>query len=259
MPNGTTNGTSSEPTPSAFLNKLTQYPVISSALSTYKSNPYGAKTLDISQNLYNRFGAPLKPYLETPASYAQPYAQKADNMGVSGLEALETRAPAVKDDPQTLFSKAKSLAWMPIRKTGEARDYVWETYNSEYEKTARYKNRGPGLMTSAMAVVSTELKVASDFFGAVSEWLGPKYEEGKNEVAQAVEGAREKGEQYMRAGQEKGQEWREVGEEKVGEWQRVGREKKEQAEKEADGVAKEVERKGEEVQGEVRKRGAGKQ
>ncbi|GAB7365046.1 hypothetical protein MBLNU230_g5827t1 [Neophaeotheca triangularis] len=254
MPNGDHASNDNPTTQSAFLNKLTSYPVVNDSIQTYKTNPYGAKSLDLTQNIYNRFAAPLKPHLQTPLSYAQPYAQRADNLGVSGLETLESHAPIVKEDTGSLVDRAKGLVWFPFRKTGEAKDYVMSTWQSEYEKTARYKNRGPGVTTSVMAIVSTELKVASDFFSAVADWLGPKYEEGKENASEIVDKAQKKGEQYVKAGQQTAEEWKQVGQDKAAEYQKYGREKKEEAKQEADGAAKEAEKKGDEVQGEVKKR-----
>merc|ERR1712000_350722 len=69
------NGTSSngEAPSSAFLSHLISYPVISDSISTFKSNPYGAKSLSITTSLSHQLADPLLPYLTKPYQYVSPY------------------------------------------------------------------------------------------------------------------------------------------------------------------------------------------
>ena len=73
-----------------------------------------------------------------------------------------------------------------------------------------------------MAVVSTELKIASDFFQAIADFLGPKYEESKK-----------KGADYVRQVEDTTSHYKQIGQEKVNEAQKVGEEKKQEVQKEA--------------------------
>lgn len=110
----------------------------------------------------------------------------------------------------------------------------------EYTKTASHNNRGTGLTTSLMAVVSTELKIASDFFQAVADFLGPKYEQGKSKAQEAaqkgeklIEQGKENAQQYQAAAADKVEEFGKAGEQKAEEARKSGGEKIEQAKKEA--------------------------
>jgi len=116
----------------------------------YKSNPYGAKSLSIAHQTYTSFTqSPLAPYLRTPLSYISPYLSAADTRLDSGLVTLETKLPIVKEDT----SKLKEYAFTPYT-------YLKGTWEDEYSKT-----RGQdGLFKTGLAVLSVELKLASDAF-----------------------------------------------------------------------------------------------
>lgn len=114
----------------------------------------------------------------------------------------------------------------------------------EYKKTASHNNRGPGLTTSGLALLSTELRIASDVFQTIADFLGPKVQEGRKNAADYVQAVGEKaqdfkqnGEQkandYAKAGQEKANDYAKVGREKVNEAKQFGEEKKEQTKQEA--------------------------
>ena len=118
-----------------------------------------------------------------------------------------------------------------------------KSFPDEYDKTAKHKERGPGLSTLLMAVVSTELKIASDFFQVVADYLGPKYEESKQKGADYVQEAKDTAEAYKAKGQEKVQEYSKLGQEKASEYQKVGEEKKEQTKEEVKKAKEEAQKK----------------
>lgn len=223
MPHATSENMTNGETPSSqTISHLTSYPVVSDAIDTFKSNPYGKKSLEVADGAYQRFGKPVQPYLETPYSYAKPYVSKADELGDKALGTVEGHFPIVKEETGTIVDTAKHYAFWPY-------NYLSSTWSSEYEKTASHNNRGAGLTTSAMAIVSTELKIASDFFQAVADFLGPKYEESKKKGADYVNEAQKKGEQYKQIGQDKfadlqkqGQQYVSTGQEKAQEYQGKG-------------------------------------
>lgn len=119
--NGTTN--------SQFIDHLTSYPVVSDSIETFKSNPYGKKSLELADSAYTRFAKPVEPYLETPKHYAAPYAKKADELAASGLDQIDSRFPIVKEDTNTIVDKSKSLIFWPLKIADDGRNYVWTTYN----------------------------------------------------------------------------------------------------------------------------------
>ena len=104
-----------------------------------------------------------------------------------------------------------------------------------------------------MALISTELKLASDFFQAVADFLGPKYEESKQkahaykvDAQEVVDGYVKEGKEYQAAAVDKAGEYARLGEEKVGEARASGVEKVEQGK---EGVKRVQAEAGKKVQG----------
>jgi len=227
MPHAT-NGTMSQDqltngeTPSSkFLSHVTSYPMVNDGIETFKQHPVGKKSLEIADGAYQRVGKPVEPYLQQGFNYVKPYYERADEMADSGLGHVDHRFPIVKEDTHTVIDTAKSYAFWPY-------NYVWSTWNDEYRKTANHNNRGAGLSTSLMAIVSTELKIASDFFQALADFLGPKYEESKKKGADYVRNAEDKAEHYKHVGQEKLDEYTHLGQQKADEYKKAGEEKTEE-------------------------------
>lgn len=95
-----------------------------------------------------------------------------------------------------------------------------------------------------MALISTELKIASDFFQAVADFLGPKYEESKSKAHDLSQNAKATVDGYVAEGKQAAQhyqavaadtvdEYGKLGEQKLNEARQVGGEKIEQGKKEA--------------------------
>lgn len=115
-----TNGESKNS--SKFLNHLSSYPAVHDGIETYKSNPYGKKSLELADGAYARFAKPVEPYLEKPYGYAKPYVQKADELADNGLSKVDTHFPIVKEDTHTIVDTAKSYILWPY-------SYVSSTWN----------------------------------------------------------------------------------------------------------------------------------
>ncbi|KAF2402512.1 hypothetical protein EJ06DRAFT_555139 [Trichodelitschia bisporula] len=174
--------TNGEVPQSHFIHHLTSYPLVSDTLTTYKSHPYGAKSLSLAHQAYSTFLAPIHPYLRGPYSYVAPYLAKADTLGDSGLSKLDSRFPVIKEDTQTLRERVTGVVGLPLRIAGQGREYLLRTYDDEYGKVAG-PGKDKGVVTTAKAVVSTELRVTSDVFKWAAEtWAGVK--EGAKKVAQ---------------------------------------------------------------------------
>jgi len=236
MPHATETLTNGEKPSSQFISHLNSYPAVNDSVETFKSNPYGKKSIEIADNVYTRFGKPVEPYLETPYSYAKPYLQKADQLADSGLSHVETHFPIVKEDTNTIVDTAKSYAFWPY-------NYLSSTWQDEYSKTAKHNGRGPGVSTSVLAIVSTELRIASDFFKTVADFLGPKYEESKKKGSDYVNDLSNKAEEYKKIGQDKASEYSKAGEKKVDEAKKEGEKTKKDFEQQAQGAKEEVQKK----------------
>ena len=119
----------------------------------------------------------------------------------------------------------------------------------EYNKTKKHHNRGLGVSTFVMAILSTELKIASDFFQVVADFLGPKYHSTKDQAKQltdqAIDQAVDTTAHYKQKGEElfdqakqgnlgnKVDEYAKQGEQKANEYKKLGEEKVEQGKQEA--------------------------
>jgi CRISPR/Cas system CSM-associated protein Csm4 (group 5 of RAMP superfamily) len=104
----------------------------------------------------------------------------------------------------------------------------------EYKKTANHYNRGDGVATTIMAIISLEMRVVSDFFQALSDLVGPKYEESKKKGADYVRAAQETANNYKQVGQEKLNDLTSQGQQQADELSKYGQEKTDQAKATAD-------------------------
>lgn len=153
---------------------MASYPVVSDSIKTYKSNPYGAKSVELSNQAYISITKPLAPYLSKPYEYVSPYVAKADSIGDAVLSKVDERAPFVKKPTGELIDNGKGLIFFPLKKGAEAKDYVFKTYDSEVKKVG-----GEGIVTYGKAAVTTTLIVSSDALSWLSEFLSAKKEQAK--------------------------------------------------------------------------------
>lgn len=182
---------------------LGSYPAVSDGIETFKSNPYGAKSLDIANATYDKFGKPIVPHLKGPYAYVKPYVEKADSLADAGLGKVDSTFPIVKEDTSTLVDTAKSYAFYPFSLAGQGRDYLFGTWEDEYNKTAKANNRGPGISTSVMAIISTQLKIVSDAAHVVGDYLGPKKDEAKAKRDSFIDSASKKASGYTEEAKKK--------------------------------------------------------
>lgn len=184
--------TNGEKPSSLFLNHLGNYPVVSDAVKTYKTNPYGAKTLDIASIAYDRIAAPFLPYLRTPYSIVRPYLSKADNLADVGLHKVDETFPVVKEDTNAIRGTVIEYALFPLRLVGDTKSYVFSTYADEHKKV-----HGEGIVRSAKAMVSTELRIAFDALNYASSFFAQKKEQSKQMGDQVLQKAGQTSDQVM--------------------------------------------------------------
>lgn len=162
---------------SAFLSHLYSYPVISDTISTFKANPYGAKSLDFTTASYEKTLKPLLPYFTTPYSYVSPYVHRVDTLGDSTLSTLDSKFPTVKKPTHDLIEEGKAIVFFPVKLGNEGKDYVVGVFGSEKKKVG-----GEGVVNLGKAVVSTGLIVSGDAVHWLSEFLSKKKVEAKEVV-----------------------------------------------------------------------------
>jgi hypothetical protein len=156
---------------------LFSYPVIHDGISTFKANPYGAKSLDLTNAGYEKLGKPLLPYFAKPYEYVSPYVKKADSIGDSTLSTLDSKFPVVKKPIGELYDEGKAIVFFPLKKTNEGKDYVLGVWGGEKKKVG-----GEGLVTYGKAALATSLIVSADAYNYVVSFLSKKSTETK-EVA----------------------------------------------------------------------------
>jgi len=159
---------------SAFLSHLYSYPVISDSISTFKSNPYGAKSLDLTTAGYEKLGKPLLPYLSKPYEYVSPYVKKADSIGDSTLSTIDSKFPYVRKPTGEIYDEGKAIVFYPLKVGNEGKEYVFGVFGSEKKKVG-----GEGIVTYGKAVVATGLVVSSDALSWLSAFLSRKKAEAK--------------------------------------------------------------------------------
>ncbi|KAI0502811.1 hypothetical protein F5B22DRAFT_631792 [Xylaria bambusicola] len=154
------------PPSSATLSHLTGYPVVNDGITYFKKNPYGQKSIDLSDSAYQTFVKPIFPYLDRPYRYVEPYVKRADAFGDDTLSRIDERIPALKKSTDELVSDGKSIVFFPVRKGLETKDHITDVYNSEYKKVG-----GEGIITSGKALISTSLFVTSEALTWVGDYL----------------------------------------------------------------------------------------
>jgi len=167
---------------SSFLSHFTSYPVVSDTISTFSSNPYGKKSIDITNATYAKFVKPTLPYFQTPASYAAPYVAKVDQLGDSLLTKVDENIPIVKSETAEIKDTVLDFAGLPKKKAGETKDWIFSTYGDEYKKCG-----GDGYLAGGKAMITTPLVLGSNVLTWVSSFLSKKTAEAK-EVAKEKSG-----------------------------------------------------------------------
>lgn len=148
---------------------------------TFRNNPYGKKSLALSDSAYKTFAEPLLPYFSRPWGYLRPYAEKADNLGDQALSKVDERFPIVKKPTDELYAGAKGIIALPIRTGLDAKDHVLKTYTQEKKKVG-----ADNLVAYGKAIVSTALITSSELIIWVGDVIHYKKEETKEIVNEKV-------------------------------------------------------------------------
>jgi len=162
---------------SHFISHITSYPLVSSAIDTVSSNPYGQRGIDMTNSAYSAFVKPTLPYFQTPYAYTKPYIAKADQIGDNVLSKVDERVPMLKKETSELQQSASDLAHWPLKKVGETNNWVRKTYGDEYKKCG-----GDGYVAGGKAMITSSLILSSDVLGWLSSFLAAKKDEAVDVV-----------------------------------------------------------------------------
>ncbi|KAI7775829.1 hypothetical protein LA080_006197 [Diaporthe eres] len=165
---------------------LYNYHIVHDGIETFKSNPYGAKSIQLGDSAYQTFAAPIVPYFNGPYQYVQPYVKKADDLGDKALTKVDERFPVVKKPTNELYTDAKGLVLFPYHKGIEGRDHVFSTYSSEYKKANGGNESGFALISTGKAAIATALVLTGETVRFIGDFLHTKKEEAHNAVDNKV-------------------------------------------------------------------------
>lgn len=153
--------------------------MVSDSITSFKSNPYGAKSLEYADQGYNRLAKPFLPYLSIPYTWVAPYLTHADQLGDQGLSKIDSRFPIIREDTQKIRGTLCSTAGYPVRFAGDVKHHVFNIYGAEYKRCG-----GDGLVASGKAVITTSLVLSQESLALVSAWLRTAKEETRETVCE---------------------------------------------------------------------------
>ncbi|KAK0651624.1 hypothetical protein B0T16DRAFT_320801 [Cercophora newfieldiana] len=164
---------------SAFIEHLLAYPVVNDSVSTFKSNPYGQRSIELGDSAYRTFAAPFLPYFSKPFQYVSPYVKKADDLGDKTLSKVDEKFPVVKKPTNEIFNDAKTIVLFPLRVTQTGKEHVLSTYEVEFKKVD-----GNGLTSYGKAAITTALILTTETLTTVSTFLNNRGKETKEAISE---------------------------------------------------------------------------
>lgn len=158
--------------------------MVHDSVETFKSNPYGQKSIQLGDSAFQTFAAPVLPYLSGPYQYFEPYFKKADDLGDKALAKVDEKFPVVKKPTKELYTEAKGLVFFPLNKGLEGKDHVLDVYSNEYKKAGG--DNGFGLILSGKAAVATALVITGETVRFIGDFLSKKKEQAEHNVENKV-------------------------------------------------------------------------
>ncbi|PYH88528.1 hypothetical protein BO71DRAFT_403769 [Aspergillus ellipticus CBS 707.79] len=163
------NSMNGETVHSHFIDHLTSYPVVSDSITVFKTNKYGAKSLEYADQGYVRVAKPFLPYFSKPYGYVAPYVARVDSFGDKGLTKVDETFPFIQQDTETLKGTIRDGVYYPVQFTYDLRDHVLETYGAEYKSCG-----GDGVVAGAKAFLATGLLISQESMEYITSLLRKK-------------------------------------------------------------------------------------
>lgn len=181
---------------------MTSYPVVSDTISAYKSNAYGAKSIDLASHAQSHYIDPVLASKQgkQAQSYIHPYAAKADSLGEEGLKKVETHFPLIKEDTATVKDTVLTFLLVPVTlPLSYARwgyDWLSETYAKEVKVAAGGSGEGEaGLIAQGKAVVTTGLVAVGESAAWARDLLAKAEKDGGEKAREVKEKMSKKGQE----------------------------------------------------------------
>jgi hypothetical protein len=153
--------------------------VVNDSVSTFKSNPYGQRSIELGDSAYRNFAAPFIPYFSKPFQYVSPYVKKADDLGDKTLSKVDEKFPIVKKPTNEIFNDAKTIALFPLRVGQTGKEHVFSTYEVEFKKVD-----GNGLASYGKAAITTALILTTETLTTVSSYLNNRGKDAKETISE---------------------------------------------------------------------------
>ncbi|KAK3683847.1 hypothetical protein B0T22DRAFT_263467 [Podospora appendiculata] len=164
---------------SAFLDHITSYPLVNDSIETFKSNPYGKRSLELGDSAYRTFAAPFLSMLSRPYQYVSPYVKKADDLGDKTLCKVDEKFPIVKKPTNELVNDAKTIINFPIRIGQTGKEHVLDTYEAEVSRAGGNSD----VVRYSKAAFSAALILSTETFTTIVTFMSSK----GNEARQAAD------------------------------------------------------------------------
>ena len=126
----------------------------------------------------------MVPYAERPYGYVKPYVGKVDDLATVGLSKVDQTFPIIKETPENIKKTVLDYAYYPFRVVDDGKNYLLQTYSSEYKKCG-----GDGYVSGGKAIITTGLVVTSDTLAWLSSFLSEKKEQGTDYASQKYDQA----------------------------------------------------------------------
>ena len=196
--------------------------------------------MELTQTGYNKFVAPVVPYAKGPYGYVAPYVAKADSLASDGLTKVDNTFPIVKEDTEKIKGSVIDFAYFPFRLANDSKNYVLNTYGSEYKKCGGdgYVSGGKALITTSMVVTSDTLAWLSSFLSAKKQesqdFASTKYKQGQDYAHRTSNYVNEKSGEAIKYAQQKSEQAKEMAYQKADEAKSKGQEAKDTAHQKTD-------------------------
>lgn len=110
---------------------------------------------------------------------------------------VDNNFPIVKEDTEKIKGTVMDFAYMPFRLVDDGKNYLLDTYSSEYKKCG-----GDGMVSGVKALITSGIVVTSDSLAWLSSFLAQKKDEGQDFASKKYgQGKQFAGQKYGQAGE----------------------------------------------------------